>query len=258
MFGLAFWDRQEQRLTLARDHFGIKPRLHRPRRRAGRDRRRDAAGRGPPLRERDHPDPPERPLREEGQRPVGLSLPPLPRARGRHRDVLRRHRAAGPRRDAHRRRDRHPAAHVHPAEGRAPRAGRGAAPLRRRGGGRVQAPARRVGAPAAAVGGARRHVAVGGPGLERGRGHHQPAPQRGRRGVDALGRRPAEHLLGRLPRVDQRRGALRRRGPPDLHGDTSTRTRSVRRPTTSRPTSSSSSGPRRSRSSPPARTRSTR
>ena len=25
MFGLAFWDRQEQRLTLARDHFGIKP-----------------------------------------------------------------------------------------------------------------------------------------------------------------------------------------------------------------------------------------
>ena len=25
MFGLAIWDRHEQRLTLARDHFGIKP-----------------------------------------------------------------------------------------------------------------------------------------------------------------------------------------------------------------------------------------
>ena len=93
----------------------------------------------------------------------------------------------------------------------------GPAPLRRRGGRGVQAPARRVGAAAAAVGGPGGHEPVGRPRLQRGRRHHQPAPQRGRRAVDPLGRHPPEHLLGRLPRLDQRRGAVRRRRPRHLH-----------------------------------------
>ena len=82
--------------------------------------------------------------------------------------------------------------------------------------------------------------------------------ERGRRAVDPRGRHPAEHLLGGLPGVDQRRGALRRRRPRDLHRPRRLRTRSCRRPTSSRPTCSTSSAPRRSRSSPPARTRSSR
>ena len=57
-----------------------------------------------------------------------------------------------------------------------------------------QQPPRRVGAAAAAVGGAGRHVAVRRPRLQRRRGHHQPAAERGRRAVDPRGRRP-----GRTP-----------------------------------------------------------
>ena len=93
-----------------------------------------------------------------------------------------------------------------------------AAALRRRSGRGVQATARRVGAAAPAVGGAGGHVSLSGRArLQRRRGHHQPAAERGRRAVDPRGRHPAEHLLGGLPRLDQRRGALRRRRPRDLH-----------------------------------------
>ena len=87
--------------------------------------------------------------------------------------------------------ERHPAAHVHPAEGGAARARARAAALRRRRGRGVQAPARGVGAAAAAVGGAGGHEPVRRPRLQRRRGHHQPAAQRGRRAVDPRGRRPA-------------------------------------------------------------------
>ena len=76
--------------------------------------------------------------------------------------------------------------------------------------------------------------------------------------VAERGRRPAEHLLGGLPRLGQRRGALRRRRPRHLHRPRPVAQDHARRPTSSRPTSSTSSAPRRSRSSPPAPTRSSR
>ena len=78
-------------------------------------------------------------------------------------------------------------------------------------------PPGRVDPAAAAVGGAGGHEPVRWPRLQCRRGHHQPAAERGRRAVDPRGRHPAEHLLGGLPRLDQRRGALRRRRPRDLH-----------------------------------------
>ena len=218
------------------------------------DRRR----RGAPVLERDQADPRQRALREEGQRALRLPLPALPGARGRHRDVLRRDRAARARRDAHGRRGRHPAPHVHPPEGGAPRARVRPAPLRRRRGRGVQAAPRRVGAAAPAVGGAGGHEPLGRPRLQRGRGHHQPAAQRGRRAVDPLGRHPPEHVLGGLPRARSTTRSATSTTSSTSAPATSTRTRSCRPPTSSRPTCSTSSAPRRSRSSPRARTRSSR
>ena len=88
------------------------------------------------------------------------------------------------------------------------------------------------------------------------RGHHRPAAQRGRRRRPEARRRTPEHLLGGVPRLDQRRGALRRRRRSTSARARRGRTRSSR-PDGLWPTSSTSSAPRRSRSSPPARTRST-
>ncbi len=173
MFGLAIWDRERPAADPGARPLRHQAPLHRAGAGAGRRRR------GAPLRERDQADPRQWPVREEGQRPLRLPLPPLPRARGRHRDVLRRDRAARPRRAADGRRQRHPATHVHPSEGGAARARDRAAAVRPGSGRGVSAAPRRVGAVAAAVGGARRDVTVGRARLQRGRGHHQPAPGRG-------------------------------------------------------------------------------
>ncbi len=217
MFGLAIWDREKQALTLARDHFGIKP-LYVCR----------VPGAGPDgadalaLRQRDQADPRQRPLRQAPQRPHHLPLPALPRPRGRPRDLLRRHRAPRGGRDdddlGRRGVERRPFTRLKEELAELATEQR---PYDDRGGGGVQARA------------SSRRCACG----------CSPRCRSARRSPVASTARPsrssstgcsttatattesvghaAEHLLGGLPRLDQRRGALRRRRPRHLHAATS-------------------------------------
>ena len=254
MFGLAIWDREEQPA-----HPGARPLRHQAAlRRPGRRRRR--RGRGAALRQRDQADPGQRPattkrvnersvyrylrfrVHEDGTETFFDGIERL--APGEMLDGRRRAASSGACSPGCKEELLERAHEQRPYDDAA------AAEYKRR---LVESVRLRLQSEVP-VG----TVAVRRPRLQRRRGHHQPAAERGRRAVDPGGRHPAEHLLGGLPRLDQRRGALRRRRPRRSARATSTRTRSCRRPTSSRPTWSTSSAPRRSRSSPPARTRSSR